>query len=120
MPGTKQAAADALSRRKILAGLSCLSVIGEMHDSMEESIVSDMKAGIMEMVSVRKDKDGMAEATVSSIGVQPTVITWTRLQNETKKDKKLTKLIESIQRGISESVYDIATEIRDFHSSDTD
>ena len=97
VPGTKQAAADALSRRKILAGLSCLSIIGEMHDSMEESIVSDMKAGIMEMVSVRKDKDGMAEATVSSIGVQPTVITWTRLQNETKKDKK----IDEVDRGDS-------------------
>ena len=115
VPGKKQAAADAMSRRKIMAGLSCLSIIGEINDTMEESIVGDVKAGIMEMVSVKTGKDVNAEATVSLIGVQPTVITWTKLQNETRKDKKLTKLMEVIQRGIPDSVYDIDAEIREFH-----
>ena len=84
VPGKKQAAADAMSRRKLLAGLSCLSIIGEINDTMEESIVGDVKAGIMEMVAVKEGKDVNAEATVSLIGIQPTVITWIKLQNETR------------------------------------
>ena len=37
------------------------------------------------------------------------------MQVETNKDKQLTKLKEEIQRGMSDSMYDIVTELREFH-----
>ena len=43
------------------------------------------------------------------------IIIWLHLQEETRKDNNLVKLMEQIQCGIPDSVYEMAKEIREFH-----
>ena len=52
---------------------------------------------------------------IALLEAQPHIITWLHLQEETRKDRNLVKLVEQIQRGIPDSVYDKDTEIREFH-----
>ena len=52
---------------------------------------------------------------IALLEAQPHIITWLHLQEETRKDRNLVKLVEQIQHGIPDSVYDMDTEIREFH-----
>ena len=63
---------------------------------------------------ISESNGGNGPVEIVLLGAQPH-ITWLHLQEETKKDRNLVKLVEQIQRGIPDSVYDMDTEIREFH-----
>ena len=98
VPGNKQAAADTLSREKCLTVLSSLSVCKITQLDMEDQLRTDMGVGLMELsvleVNIPEVELGL---DLMSVEAQPSVITWSRLQEATKEDKILTKLIEAIQ-----------------------
>ena len=52
---------------------------------------------------------------IMSVEAQPSVITWSGLQDATKEDKVLTKLMETIQRGMPDSSNELLQELREYH-----
>ena len=92
VPGWRQAAADALSRKKSMAGLSSLSagLLKGEDMGMEEAMCVTVSAGLKEL---------SVNSMEGSIGM----ITWHRLQEATKEDKVLARLMEDIQQGIPDS-----------------
>ena len=102
-----------MDRVAVLASLA----VWEDQDNMEHELQEDMKCSLME-ISVTGGQ--VYEETGQRLGVmsveaQPSVITWTKLQDATREDKVLTKLIEVIQRGMPDSSNELLKEVRDFH-----
>ena len=104
VPGWRQAAADALSRKKSMAGLCHLSAglmsRGDM--DIEEDMCASVAAGLMEL-------------SVHSVEGSTGMITWHMLQEATREDKVLARLGEDIQRGIPESSNDMVPEVKQYH-----
>ena len=80
VPGWRQAAADALSRKKSMAGLSSLSAGVKEGDNMgiEDAMCVTVSAGLQEL---------SVNSMEGSIGM----ITWHRLQEATKEDRVLAR-----------------------------
>ena len=116
VPVERQAAADALSRKRSMGMLACLSIDAGDQDDMEKSLSEAMAAQLME-VSVSGGEAGGMKLLVGllSVDAQPMVMTWSNLQDATKEDKVLTKLMEEIQRGIPDSSNSMLAELRQFH-----
>ena len=116
VPGNKQAAADKLSRMDRVAVLASLAV-WEKQDNMEDKLQEDMKCSLMEISTIGSQgfKEIGQRLGVMSVEAQPSVITWTKLQDATQEDRVLTKLIEVIQRGMPDSSNELLKELRDFH-----
>ena len=117
VPGVKQAAADAFSRRKTPTLLHSLNIMSENYD-MEDEMGEDVSYQISELkIADDEDDDGCAiknttrsrllVGKVSSIQSIPTVITWQKLQEATQKDPALVKLVEQVERGFTESKHDV-------------
>ena len=104
VPGRRQAAADALSRRKNMSGLCALSAgaVGDDKTQLEQSMHAMMIAGLMKL-------------SVNSVENSVEMITWDRLQQATKEDKILARLMEDIERGIPDNSNDMVPEVREFH-----
>ena len=116
VPGERQTAADALSRKKSIGMLACLSIDVGDQDDMEGSLSEAMAAQLMEVSVTVGKADGMKlQMGVLSVDAQPMVVTWSNLQDATKEDKVLTKLMEEIQRGIPDSSNSMLAELRQFH-----
>ena len=119
MPGGKQAAADTLSKSKTLVSFSSLLVQNELNVEVENNMANDVRIGLVELLDEHDDisesKGGSGPVEEALLGIQPHIITCLHLQEETRKDRNLVKLVEQIQRGIPDSVYDMDTEIREFH-----
>ena len=105
VPGTKQAAADTLSRKKTLVGLASMSV-GDNGEGFEEFLTTDARSGLM--IGVNR-----LDVTMEDTGT--TVLTWAKLQEETMKDKQLVMLMEEIQRGIPDNRFDMHGDLWEFH-----
>ena len=53
--------------------------------------------------------------SVNSVENSVEMITWDRLQQATKEDKILARLMEDIERGIPDNSNDMGSEVREFH-----
>ena len=118
VPGTRQAAADSLSRKKNLNMLASLSVCEKTQGVMEDLMQVGMEAHLMEMSVTGKQGPEVAEQGLEVMSVDTgkvQVITWSQLQDATKEDRVLTKLIEEIQRGLPDSSNDMLKELREYH-----
>ena len=104
VPGWRQAAADTLSRRKNMSGLCALSAGEERGDNiqLEQSMHALVIAGLMKL-------------SINFVGNLVEMITWNRLQQATKEDKILARLMEDIERGIPDNSNDMGLEVREFH-----
>ena len=117
VPGSKQAAADSLSRKKSLTMLASLSVGGNTPGVMEDFLNADMEVKLME-ISVTGNKPEVVEKELGVMSVDAgglQVLTWPQLQEATKEDIVLTKLMEEIQRGMPDSSNDMLKELREYH-----
>ena len=87
-----------------MAGLSRLSagLIKTEDMGMEEAMCGMVSAGLSEL---------SVNSMEGSIGM----ITWQRLQEATKEDKILARLMEDIQRGLPDSSNDMIPEVRPYH-----
>ena len=100
VPGNRQAAADTLSRKKSVGVLASLSVCAMKQADMEDQLQADMGVSLMELSVIKTENNTPeVELEIMSVEAQPSVITWSRLQDATREDKILTKLMEMIQRG---------------------
>ena len=120
VPGNKQAAADKLSRMDRVAVLASLAVRGaqDVQDDMENKLQEDMKCSLMELsvtASQGPEVGGQKLEIMSVEAGKVQMITWSQLQEATKGDMVLTKLMEEIQRGIPDSSNDMLKELRDYH-----
>ena len=104
VPGGRQAAADALSRKKNIAGLCSLSagLMPNKDTEMDEAMYDEISAGLLGL-------------SVNSVEGSIGMITWHKLQEATKGDKVLARLTEDIQRGIPDSSNDMLPEVRQYH-----
>ena len=111
VPGGRQAAADALSRKKAKVDVVSLWSPRSMeHLDMEDKLQDEVVANVSE-VSVSE----VRQIAVMVTETEPKLVTWQELQEATNQDTVLVKLREEIQRGIADSMYDIPTELREFH-----
>ena len=117
VPGNKQAAADKLSRKEPVAGLASLAVWETKLGDMEDQLQEDMEVSLLAVsVPGNLGHGGIGQQLeIMSVEAQPMMITWTMLQDATKEDKVLTKLIEVIQRGMPDSSNELLKELRDYH-----
>ena len=90
VPGSRQSAADALSRKKSLAGLHKLSV-GSL--SVEEDLY----------------------AAITSVTAELQLVTWEKLKRMTRDDAVLTVVMEMVERGFPDSQHDMPVETKKFH-----
>ena len=102
VPGLKQEAADAISRRQTPKLLHKVSVSGV--SAMDNE---DMAAADMEEILV----------TINSLNTaqQLSVITWDKIHNETQEDRVLVKLIEQVEQGFPESQHKMSEELKEYH-----
>ena len=70
---------------------------------MEDLLLADMEVGALGL-------------EILSVGAQPAVLSWSRLQEATREDQVLTKLVEEIQRGMPYSSNDMLKELWGYHS----
>merc|ERR1711942_90788 len=111
VPGGKQAAADALSRKK--AGVAVLSAWSghEMeHLDMEDMLQAEVQVNL---IAVSGSEEQQAE--IMATEAEPRLVTWQELQEATNNDAVLVKLREEIQRGMADSMHEIPTELKEFH-----
>ena len=106
VPGWRQAAADAMSRKKNMAGLSSLSSLSALSEGDNMGIEDAMCVTV---------SAGLQELSVNSMEGSIGMITWHRLQDATKEDKVLARLMEDIQRGIPDSSNDMIPQVREYH-----
>ena len=125
VPGVKQAAVDAFSRRKTPTLLHSLNIMGKNYD-MEDEIGEEVSYQISELKITEDENDDdcatkdtarsrLLIGKVSSIQSLTTVITWRKLQEVTQKDPALVNLVEQVERGFTDSKHDVHPEIKEFH-----
>ena len=117
VPGKKQAAADAFSRRKSPVQLHSLSVNNEddMEKKLEFVMLSKLdEVYIVEDFSQEDDNVLRMKITVNNVNTLPSVITWAKLRQTTEKDHKMVKLIEQIEHGFPDSQNDVHSDIKSF------
>ena len=84
--------------------------------------LSSLSAGMMESEKMGMEEAmcatisaGLLELSVNSMEGSIGMITWHRLQEATKEDKVLARLMQDIQRGIPDSSNDMIPEVRPYH-----
>merc|ERR1712106_1185514 len=106
VPGLRQLAADALSRRTSPTMIYSLRINPEVDvTTIEPELQLDMVAKIIAVTfaGVPGDKDKLE------------VITWTRLAKATQEDNTMVRLTEAIHRGFPESKHDVQQDLQEFH-----
>ena len=116
VPGGRQAAADALSRKKSLAVLAALSVCEVEQVEMEDLLQADIQGNLVDMSEAASQNSAVGEQGIHVMSVSTlSMITWDTVKDATKQDMVLSKLIEVIQRGIPDSSADMLKELREYH-----
>ena len=111
VPGGRQAAADALSRKKAnVAVLSAWSVCDMEHMDMESRLQAEVSINLVEVFGSEKSQVGVMTADA-----EPKLVTWQELQEATNNDEVLVKLREEIQRGMADSMHEVPAELKEFH-----
>ena len=111
VPGGRQAAADALSRKK--AGVAVLSTWSDY--AMEHMDMEDMLRAEVLVSMIGVSDNGKDQVDIMAADAQPQMVTWQELQEATDKDEVLVKLREEIERGMSDSRHEVPTELKEFH-----
>ena len=102
VPGGRQAAADALSRKKAMVDVVSLWSPWSMeHMDMENKLQDEVVANVS-AVSVSE----VRQMDVMVVETEPKLVTWQELQEATNQDTVLVKLREEIQRGMADSMHD--------------
>ena len=121
VPGKKQTAADALSRRKLPAALHRLSVSKiEQTSSLEDSLKEDVTLSLEELTADSLNTSSLdahlrQTFSIASVKTLPAIITWKMLVSSTQEDPVLVKLTEQIGQGFPDSQFDVDPTIRSFH-----
>ena len=102
VPGVRQEAADAISRRQSPKALYSVSV----------SLLAD--EGLMDMAEAYREEVTVNINSVNS-AQNLSVVTWDRIFKCTQEDGALVKLIEQIERGFPDSQHDVPKDIREYH-----
>ena len=111
VPGGRQAAADALSRKKTgVAVLSAWSGYDMEHMDMEETLQAEVLVNMLDVAGSGED-----QVEIMATDAEPKLVTWQELQEATNNDKVLVKLREEIQRGMADSMHDVPAELKEFH-----
>ena len=106
VPGLRQLAADALSRRVSPSMIYSLRINPEEDNTtIEPELQHDMVAKIQAITfaGIPRDKDKLE------------VITWSRLVKATEEDEIMVKLSEAIQRGLPDSKHDVPQDLQEYH-----
>jgi hypothetical protein len=109
VPGKRQAAADAISRRRLPVALHTLTMADPDMYNMEQDMGTTVKARLCEI----KVDCGVIASVSNSQAL--TVITWDRLVKATQEDHVMVKLMEQILRGFPDSQHDMHSDTKEFH-----
>ena len=106
VPGLRQQAADALSKRVSPSLIYSLQINPKWDNTMVESgLVSDMMAKIQ---AVTLAANPMTKDTLQ-------VMTWSRLLKATQEDAVMVRLAEAIKRGFPDSQHDVSHDLREYY-----
>jgi hypothetical protein len=97
VPGLRQEAADAISRRQTPKALHSVSVSGQLDTGMSDT----------EEITVNINTLNSAQNLM--------VVTWDRVLKCTQEDSTLVKLAEQIERGFPDNQYDLHEDLRVYH-----
>ena len=108
VPGWRQAAADAISRKRSENGLSA-----GLHN-ITAMMVTGKCTKIEESLS-EEAQTSLACIQVANVNAEVGLVTWGKLQEATRQDTVLAKVMEMVERGFPDSQHDMPAETRPFH-----
>ena len=111
VPGGRQAAADALSRKKAEVDvLSAWSGYDMEHLDMEDMLQAEVMINLVEVTG-----DAKNQVEIMAADAEPKLVTWQEMREATNNDMVLVKLREEIQRGMADSMHEVPAELKEFH-----
>ena len=112
--GTKQQAADALSRRRVTARVAQIKATlcpEKIEQQLEDSVGCNMV--VLETAMIESVCVGTVQVGLLSAG--PAVITWNDIREACMEDSVMTILVEQIERGFPDSPHEVPRCIQEYH-----